>query len=349
MTAPQRTCSVPSQLPKPAQIPAANRSRKIRRRWLTLFVIGLFVASCFVTGTPATRALLAFVPVVVLICAVELNASPGNRVRGRERWRVRRTQFDPARMLRIILLILVHVFIAWAVLLILFRTVHPKSITAEILRFGAGVALLYSVAAIISDVFSLLFLAAGYSLPPTHRTPIAARSVGEFWNRRWNILVSAWMHTYIFLPMARRHHAGLGILCAFLVSGLMHGWLILWALGAWPGLHDHRFLCHSRRGRAGGKPVAHSHLASRHGARVDVDNSAGAIAIVFRPGPAALWIIAERLFGAPSACSASSPKYVRAEQALGAPFPLKRCADPLLPAAKASDPPFRPQREWFVR
>ena len=137
-------------------------------------------------------------------------------------------------MLRKILHILVHVFIAWAVLLILFRTVQPKSITAESLRFGAGVALLYSVAAIISEVLSLLFLVAGYSLPPVHRTPIAARSVGEFWNRRWNILVSAWMHTYIFLPLARRRHIGLGILCAFLVSGLLHGWLILWALGAWP-------------------------------------------------------------------------------------------------------------------
>jgi hypothetical protein len=201
---------------------------------LALHVAALLVASCFVPGTTVARALFAFVPIVVLICGSELMTGTGRNVRSRERWRIRRTQIDAARILQKLLLIILHVLIVWAAIHLLFRMVNPKNLTAELLRIGGGITLLYSIAVIISEVVNVLFLAAGYSFPCAHRTPIAARTVGEFWNNRWNILVSAWLHTYIFSPVARRRGAVSGILCAFLFSGLFHAWPILVALGKWP-------------------------------------------------------------------------------------------------------------------
>jgi D-alanyl-lipoteichoic acid acyltransferase DltB (MBOAT superfamily) len=117
--------------------------------------------------------------------------------------------------------------------MILLHLRNSNGLTRELLRLGAGVALIYAWVAIISTVIGLLFLAAGYSLPELHRHPIAARSVVEFWARRWNIVVSAWLHAFVFLPLARRRRNTLGILLAFGVSGAMHGWLVLFALGRW--------------------------------------------------------------------------------------------------------------------
>ena len=237
MTVPQRTYSAPSQLPPSARIPGEIRPRNVRRFCTILFSFGLILASCFVTGTPTIRALCAFIPIMILIVGVELTTTAvEHNVRNRERWRIRRTQIDPVQIFQKLLLILLHGIIGWTALIVLFHTVHPKNLAAELLRFGGGVVLLYSAAAIIAEVVSVLFLGAGYSFPCPHRTPIAARTVGEFWNRRWNILVSAWLHTYILLPVARRRDASLGIFCAFLVSGLFHGWPILLGLGIWPAL-----------------------------------------------------------------------------------------------------------------
>ena len=197
-----------------------------------LFVVGLFIASWFMTGTQVARAALAFVAVVSLMFAVELTADAGQRLSGREHWRIRRSQIGKGPLSRSVWCVLFHATIAWASFLTLLQMQHPPaSIPMGLLRLAAGVALLYAIAALVFEVFGLCFLAAGYSLPLMHRTPIAARSVGEFWGQRWNLIVSAWLRTYIFWPLARRRCAGIGILCSFLVSGALHGWPMLVALG----------------------------------------------------------------------------------------------------------------------
>jgi len=201
------------------------------RRSAAVLIVTLFAACCFVTGTPAVRTLLAFVSVVVMMVAVEFSSNSANRLRSRERWRFHRTPMTKARFLRGILYIFFHAFVARLALLIL---LHPRHSGAwEMLRLIAGAALLYGLGGVIAGVLVLLFLAAGYSLPPVHRHPVAARSVEEFWARRWNIVVSAWLHTFVFLPFARRRRYALGILLAFLVSGLLHGWLVVFAVGIW--------------------------------------------------------------------------------------------------------------------
>ena len=67
---------------------------------------------------------------------------------------------------------------------------------------------------------------------PIQETPIAARSLRDFWGKRWNRPVSAWLHRFFFLPLARQHRPDLGLCCAYLVSGAIHAWLAWVALGA---------------------------------------------------------------------------------------------------------------------
>ena len=100
-----------------------------------------------------------------------------------------------------------------------------------LVRLAAGAVLFYAAAALFFEVCGLCFLLAGYSLPLMHLAPIAASSVGEFWGKRWNIITSAWLRTFIFWPVARRRSAGVGVLCSFLVSGAIHAWPMLAGLG----------------------------------------------------------------------------------------------------------------------
>lgn len=95
----------------------------------------------------------------------------------------------------------------------------------------AGTALLYAAAGFIFESVSLGCRLLGYSAPAMHRTPLFARSLGEFWARRWNIAVSAWLHTHVFRPAGGRGYARAGILCAFAASGVFHAWPMFAALG----------------------------------------------------------------------------------------------------------------------
>jgi hypothetical protein len=204
--------------------------------WAALFIVGLFVASWFVPGTQLARAVAAFVSVASLMIAVELTAQAGQKLSSRECWRIRRAKIDVAQLWRCIGCILINGVIALSALLALFQTRHPSSNAMGLLRLATGVALLYAAAELVFEVCGLCFLVGGYSLPLMHRAPIAARSVGEFWRQRWNIITSAWLRTFVFWPLARRRCAGVGVFCCFLVSGAFHAWPMLVALGPFAAL-----------------------------------------------------------------------------------------------------------------
>jgi D-alanyl-lipoteichoic acid acyltransferase DltB (MBOAT superfamily) len=84
----------------------------------------------------------------------------------------------------------------------------------------------------VNDLIHFCFLASGAAMRPIQETPIAARSLRDFWGKRWNRPVSAWLHRFVFLPLARQHRPDLGLFCAYLVSGAIHAWLAWVALGA---------------------------------------------------------------------------------------------------------------------
>jgi len=218
------------------QIAMEDSRRRVRRMWAALVVVGLFVASWFVPGTQIARAIAAFVAVASLMLIVELTAEARQKLSSRECWRIRRAPISGVLSWRSVWLLLLNVFITSSAFLTLLHTRHPSSTGMSLLRLAAGVALFYAAAALIFEVSALCFRLAGYSLPLMHRTPIAARSVGEFWGQRWNIITSAWFHTFIFCPLARRRSAGVGVLGCFLISGAFHGWPMLVALGTFAAL-----------------------------------------------------------------------------------------------------------------
>jgi hypothetical protein len=214
-----------------SHVAMGDSRRRVWRMGAALFVVGLFVASWFADGTQATRAIFACVAGASVVFAVELTAEGRQRLLGRECWRIR-PQPGKGLLLPALGQVLFNGCIASAAVLTLLQTRHPGSTAMELLRLAAGVALAYAGVPLFYDAIGLCLLVAGYSWPLMHRTPIAARSVGEFWGQRWNRMMSAWLRAFIFWPLARRGGAGLGVLGSFFVSGVLHGWPILVALGA---------------------------------------------------------------------------------------------------------------------
>jgi alginate O-acetyltransferase complex protein AlgI len=100
--------------------------------------------------------------------------------------------------------------------------VYAPHIPGEILGFAGIVALLLTVHLGIGDVLPWLLRWAGFGVPLLFDRPWAARSLGEFWGRRWN-LAFVEMNQRLFLRPLHRHLGKSGARFAvFAVSGLLH-------------------------------------------------------------------------------------------------------------------------------
>jgi hypothetical protein len=99
-------------------------------------------------------------------------------------------------------------------------------------RLLLGAALVYTAMETATEGLRFAHRLTGLDVPPIQRAPVLSRSVGEFWSRRWNRPVSDWLNEYVFLPLARRRRARLGLLAAFAASAAFHAWLYFVALGA---------------------------------------------------------------------------------------------------------------------
>ncbi|KAF8703368.1 hypothetical protein HU200_032166 [Digitaria exilis] len=63
----------------------------------------------------------------------------------------------------------------------------------------------------------------GADLEPQFDRPYLASSLGDFWGRRWNLMVPGVLRPCVYRPVrARSGSAAAGVLAAFLVSGIMH-------------------------------------------------------------------------------------------------------------------------------
>jgi hypothetical protein len=218
---------------EPTKLNAPEKRRWYFRKFGALLLFGLFIACWFVPRNEdqVTRLGAAYLPIFVLMLGVELTAEPDQKLTRNGRWRVR-----PARAEKIALLsgfgrLVLHAFIAVVAFRTVLHTRNPSGAAMSVLRLAAGTALLYAAAAFIFETIRLGCLLLGYSAPALHRTPLFARSLGEFWARRWNIAVSAWFQTHVFRPVARLGYARAGILCAFAASGFFHAWPMLAGLG----------------------------------------------------------------------------------------------------------------------
>jgi hypothetical protein len=106
----------------------------------------------------------------------------------------------------------------------------------QLCRWLGGVVFIYTIVDSVGALFFVIYRPLGITPPPLHETPILARSVQEFWSRRWNRVVGAWLDTHCFRPLARRRSPTLGLVAAFGVSAALHGYFVWAAIGAAPAV-----------------------------------------------------------------------------------------------------------------
>jgi hypothetical protein len=72
------------------------------------------------------------------------------------------------------------------------------------------------------DLAALIFRALGFPVEKLWDCPVAATTLGEFWGRRWNRIVSGMAREVLFFPLARRVGARIALFAVFLYSGVYH-------------------------------------------------------------------------------------------------------------------------------
>ena len=100
-----------------------------------------------------------------------------------------------------------------------------------VLRWLGGALFFYGLADAVEGVVRTLYRAIGISVPRQQIVPIVSRSVQEFWGKRWNRAVSAWLRTHCFLPFARRRQIRTGLVAAFCASAVFHAYFTWVAVG----------------------------------------------------------------------------------------------------------------------
>ena len=208
-----------------------------------IFLAGCFFLEWFAPVDTTWRAIMALGGMAALVATINVAASATTQWPARLRllqmltagYRIRAGHTRPVLSVRIIGRLIVEGLVGGAAFLFLRHIAlaqHPPDAVIAPGRLVAGIILLYALAEFLKDLVHFCFLASGASMHSLHRTPIAARSLRDFWGKRWNRAVSAWLYRFFFLPLARQHRPDLGLLCACLVSGAVHAWMALVALGA---------------------------------------------------------------------------------------------------------------------
>lgn len=225
----------------------------IQRAGSVFFLACCFLLEWFAPVDITSHAVMAFGGLLALVAtiAVAASATPqwsaGFRLLHLLTWGypIRAGRIPPVLSVRIIGRLIAAALASGAACLVLLHITHVQLPVAAraLCRLFAGIVFCYAIAAFVADLIHFCFLASGAAMHPIHVTPVAARTLREFWGRRWNRAMSAWLYRFIFLPVARRHDSNLGLICVFLVSAAMHAWLPLVALGLSAAFSAGAFFC----------------------------------------------------------------------------------------------------------
>ncbi len=225
-----------------AAVVVVGRGR-IQRVSAALFLVCAFILEWFAPVDAASRAILAACGMMALMATITAatSATPQWSVRYRLLhllslgYPLRAGRIRPVLSRRIIGRFIVEGLVGGAAFLFLRHIAaaqQPLDAVIALGRLVAGIILFYAWAEFLNDLIHFCFLASGAAMRPIQDTPIAARSLRDFWGKRWNRPVSAWLHRFVFLPLARQHRPDLGLFCAYLFSGAIHAWVALVALDA---------------------------------------------------------------------------------------------------------------------
>ncbi len=93
----------------------------------------------------------------------------------------------------------------------------------------------------LAGVFNLAVVALawrGVAFTDPFNHPLAARTPGEFWGRRWNTWVNHLLYRYVFVPVGGRSHPARATAAAFVISAVLHEAIIFAAtlrVSGWMG------------------------------------------------------------------------------------------------------------------
>ncbi|MCG8585655.1 MAG: membrane bound O-acyl transferase family-domain-containing protein [Pirellulales bacterium] len=85
-------------------------------------------------------------------------------------------------------------------------------------------------------LLAILWRRAGFDVKPIMNCPFAAKSLIDFWSRRWNLAFRDLAHHLVFRPLVGRATPLAALLTVFLVSGLIHDVVISGPVGSGYGL-----------------------------------------------------------------------------------------------------------------
>ena len=91
-------------------------------------------------------------------------------------------------------------------------------VATVLLLIGVSLVVHFGVFNILAGLWRL----AGVDARPLFRAPLAARSLGDFWGRRWNLAFSEMTALGIYRPLSGVLGRGGATVAAFLASGLLH-------------------------------------------------------------------------------------------------------------------------------
>jgi hypothetical protein len=216
----------------------ATGTSTVRRLTAIAVLTVAFVVPWLAPPQPIPRILLSFLSLLGFMKAVQVAFGEGPWTVGRRIWHalapydVRGVRFrTPSLGIPILSNLAVNVLVSAVALFALTRAPALSLGLRWPLRMLAGSALAYGCIEVTTDAIRFLHLCVGLDVPAVQRAPILSLSLREFWGRRWNLPVSAWLKQFVFRPLARRGYGGWGLLAAFLVSGLFHGWMVAPGIG----------------------------------------------------------------------------------------------------------------------
>jgi len=127
-------------------------------------------------------------------------------------------------------------------------------------------------------LLSLAWRAAGVNATPLMRAPLLARSLGDFWGKRWNTAFNHLVAEFLFRPLNRKFGARIATLFVFLVSGLVHELVISIPARGGYGLPTLYFLL-----QGAGVLFEHTRLARRLGIKNNIRGWLFTVAVTAGP------------------------------------------------------------------